>query len=126
MNLLSDWLFKNKKTKANKDTQFLLKYGNLKIGKLYREKEEFIFEYEDDFKKQTKIKPLVSFLDKSKKYQSKNLFPFFVARIPEPNRPIIKEEIKEKEIDKNDVFELLKYFGRRNGDNPFILEYEKH
>lgn len=125
MNLLPDWLLKNKKIKAREDIRFSLKYGNLKIGKLYREDENFTFEYENEFKKQDKIKRIVGFSNKEKKYESKNLFPFFVARIPEPNRPIIKEEIEKKKIDKNDVFQLLKYFGRENGDNPFILEHEK-
>lgn len=124
MKFFPDWLKKTKKVKVSNDLQFILKYGDLKIGKLYRENEKYIWEYEEEFKKQDKILPLASFSNKDKKYESKNLDPFFISRIPDPNRPIIKEEIAEKGIDKNDVFQLLKHFGRRNGNNPFFLECE--
>lgn len=102
---------------------FILKYRKLQIGCLYKYKDEWIFFYSSDFKKQNKIVPIFSFEDLNKQYRSKELFPYFQARIPSVKNPNVKEIIDRKKIDANNETVMLKEFGKETITNPFKLEY---
>jgi HipA-like protein len=103
------------------NVKFSLKYQNLTIGNLILDNDVWIFEYAEDFKKQTNIVPLTDFPRLDKVYESNELFPFFVERIPSLSQPKVKKIITEEKIDTNNEVQLLKRFGKTTITNPFQL-----
>lgn len=99
-----------------------LKIHNLIIGYLSFYNNEFVFKYSKDFKNQNKYNKIIGFPNLNKIYKSKELFPFFVVRIPGLKQPVIKEIIEKENIDVNNKMELLKRFGYQCITNPYILE----
>ncbi len=129
--LYPSWI-KKQKNKNKKEYHFLIKDKNLIIGELYtkneNEKRIYIFEYSEEFKEQhsgeNAVRKLTGFKE-FKTYKSEYLYPFFLSRIPDPNRPIIKEIIEKEGYDKNDPLQLLDRFGKKTLDNSFIVELKK-
>ena len=129
--LYPSWLKKNKhdSERNEKVYHFVVKDKNLIIGELYTKSENgkrfYIFKYSEEFKEQhskpNAVRKLAGFRD-FKTYKSEALYPFFMSRIPDPNRPIIKEIVEKKNIDKNDPLEILEHFGKKTLDNSFIVE----
>ena len=107
---------------GGKTFRFLLKYEERPIGFLVFEKGFWRFQYDDEFKKKLFIQPLANFPDIHKVYESEELFPFFITRIPTPNQPIrIKKLGEGPKNEDQDLGTLLKLFGRRSLTNPFEL-----
>jgi len=79
------------------------------------------FEYSEAFRKQDELRPLMDFPDVDKVYESKELWQFFVMRIPSPEQPEVEEIIRREHIKENDAVGLLKRFGEYTITNPFIL-----
>ena len=139
MNLLKklypSWLkpTNNNKTKQKPlQRKFIIKYKDLNVAKLTTDEDNnYIFEYTADFKKQYKenqeshVRKLAGFKE-FKTYKSKYLYPFFISRIPDPNRPIIKEIVEKENIDKTDPLALLERFAKRTLDNPFVVEKQEN
>lgn len=100
---------------------FRLAYNDFIIGSLFWDGTHWHFSYADDFKKQTKFAPLIDFPDVQKEYQTKELWPFFMHRIPSAARPDIKKVMDKKGIDSTNLVELLRLFGERNISNPYQL-----
>lgn len=98
------------------DVDFILKYNDLTIGELSFENGFWIFEYSVDFQNQHKITPLINFPQKDKKYQAKDLWPFFASRVPS-NAQLMKTGGK----DDDDLIMMLKKYGRHSITNPFEL-----
>lgn len=69
-------------TPTGVNVDFNLTYRNLIVGVLRLRDGEWCFKYSEEFKQQTQIKPLTDFPDVNKVYASKELYPFFVERIP--------------------------------------------
>ena len=101
---------------------FGLMYGNLPIGTLELREGTWHFTYSPAFKQQTEIPPIVGFPDVNKSYQSEELWPFFISRVPSTNRPAVKEVIDKEHIDETDLAALLERFGKKTIANPFELE----
>jgi len=55
-------------------------------------------------------------------YNSEELYPFFVQRIPGLGQTKVKEAIAEENIDEHNEAALLKRFGRFTITNPFELQ----
>lgn len=108
---------------SNSNISFILSIGNLKIGYLTYENDEWIFKYSKDFKVQQKYKRITGFSDLNKTYRKDVLWPFFKIRIPGLKQPMIKEIIDAENIDVSDEALLLKRFGKKIRSNPYILEY---
>jgi HipA-like protein len=108
-------------TPKNFEAVFELWYKELMIGILSLKDEIWSFQYSEAFKQQDRIKPLPDFPDVNKVYQSKELYPFFIQRIPSLNQPKVKETIKKEKIDEANIVELLKRFGQLSINNPFKL-----
>ena len=102
------------------DAEFELIYKKLIIGTLKPNDAVWSFEYSDNFKNQSDIKPIVDFPDKYKIYQSVALFPFFAFRIPSLQRLKIQKLVSENIT--NDEVTLLKMFGKRSIANPYELK----
>lgn len=100
---------------------FLLKYRNLDVGRLSLREGMWRFEYTDDFRRQTKIPPIVNFPVLDKRYESDTLWPFFVIRIPGLKQPAVQREIQEEKLDERNEAQLLRHFGKTSIANPFIL-----
>lgn len=63
----------------------------------------------------------MDFPDVDKVYESKELWQFFVMRIPSPEQPEVEEIIKREHIQEDDAVSLLKRFGEYTIANPFRL-----
>lgn len=125
-NLLSK-LFKNEEqaqeleAPVNTQVNMVLTYDGLMIGYLSHSKGTWKFEYSNEFKAQHKVDVLVDFPDKSQKYESSFLWPFFAHRIPGLGQPQIQDIIKEEKINPNNQIDLLQRFGKKSITNPFVL-----
>ncbi len=93
----------------------------LDVGRLSLREGTWHFEYTEDFRRQTKIRPIVNFPILDKHYESDTLWPFFVIRIPGLKQPAVQREIEKKELDERNEAQLLKHFGKTSIANPFIL-----
>ena len=102
-----------------------LYYGILVIGWLKKEDEIWEFKYSSDFQDRPDLRPLVQFPDKTKTYKSKRLYPYFLERIPNLKSAKIQAEMKKHGIASDDLFELLRLFGKRTIKDPFDLVYEE-
>lgn len=100
---------------------FHLYYEKLLIGTLIYDGENWSFKYSDNYKKESRIIPVIDFPDMQKEYVSRNLWPFFATRIPALNQPYHIKKIKKANISEDDSVELLKIFGRETITNPFRL-----
>jgi len=108
-------------TSKTKHASFGLLYNNLLVGVLELNNGIWKFYYAEPFKRQSDIAPLVNFPNVTKVYESEDLWPFFVSRIPSTNRPSVKEVIDKEHIDAGDLAALLGRFGKKTITNPFQL-----
>lgn len=109
------------KTQVSLETTFSLMYNTLAVGELAFDGENWTFYYTKMFQAQDEIHHIPSFPDKSRVYVSSELWPFFQARIPSLKQPKIQAIIKKENVKENDVIGLLKLFGARSINNPFVL-----
>jgi len=79
------------------------------------------FEYSDEFRHQDDLRPLPEFPELSEPYESKELWQFFVMRIPSPEQAEVEEILKREHIQEDDAVSLLRRFGERTIANPFRL-----
>lgn len=103
------------KVSDQEEVTFYLKYNDLLVGTLSFFEGNWYFEYSEDFKAQSNILPLINFPDKSKKYISDTLWPFFATRVPS-NAQLLLPDDRE-----SDLINDLKQHGTRTIANPFIL-----
>ncbi|MEO0585524.1 MAG: HipA N-terminal domain-containing protein [Bacteroidota bacterium] len=106
---------------SNLKATFTLHYGKLAIGKLKLENRKWTFRYTREFKAQNEIKPITEFPRTDKVYESEELFPFFVHRIPSLSQPKIRATIEREKIEANEAA-LLRRFGEHSISNPFRLQ----
>jgi HipA-like protein len=109
-------------TPQNVHIVFELSYKNVLIGLLELNNGTWKFGYSDEFKNQNSLLPIVDFPAIDKIYESKELWPFFMSRIPGLGQPIVQQIIKKNKINDNDEVSLLKQFGKKTIANPYILE----
>ena len=102
--------------------EFALLYREHHIGTLTLHNGIWSFAYSEYFKNKKPIQPLSDFSDVNKVYQSQDLHPFFLQRIPSLEQPKIKRIVAEEKIDILNEVDLLKRFGRQTIANPFILQ----
>ena len=108
-------------TPTNVEASFKLAYRSLTVGTLTLKKGQWIFSYTSAFKQQRAIKPLPNFPDVEKTYESEELFPFFVSRIPGMGQPKVQGILEKENINDHDEVALLRRFGFRSIANPFEL-----
>lgn len=109
------------KTKTGVEAQFSLLLDQDVIGQLGFANNLWTFEYSTWFKNQNSIKPLTQFPNINEKYESKELWPFFVSRIPSKKQPQVKEYITEHPEESNNLVALLGRFAAHSVNNPFTL-----
>lgn len=98
------------------------------IGKLYKEEEQYYFEYITENVEEAKkngFNLLISFPDENKIYTNNRLFATFSSRLPDKRRPDINKILTTYQLKKYDEFELLKRSGAKlPTDNfEFITKY---
>jgi hypothetical protein len=108
--------------KADGDNRFVLKIKDLVIGHLWTEDGQWVYEYSEDFRNQDYYARLTGFSKLDKTYRSKYLWPFFQIRIPGLKQPMIKEIIRDENLDASNEAVLLRRFGRLSMSNPYVLE----
>lgn len=94
------------------------------VGKFWREKGKFFFEYDPAYQKLKQAIPLGPEFELWKsKFSSRKLFPSLADRIPSPQNPAYKDYCDQWGIDEkeSDPFILLTTIGRR-GPSTFIFE----
>lgn len=125
MQRAKDWLGMKKELKVAPDVQaeFSLFLGNLLVGKLSVIEGRWQFEYSEEFKLKTELRPLVEFPDLDKVYEHDELWQFFASRIPSTEQPDVEAVLESENIAEDDLIALLKRFGKRTITNPFELKY---
>lgn len=112
-------------TPQNERATFVLEYEELVLGILRLADGKWEFEYSPEFVTQLKkpgaVKPLVDFPDPNKTYVSRDLWPFFLSRIPSLSQPAVREEVDRQNLDPASETQLLRAFGKRSIANPFEL-----
>ena len=124
MPILIEWLGFRKPMQAlptKTEAKFLLKYDNLLIGTLSASGGNWKFEYSEEFKRRSDLRPIIEFPDISKIYERPDLWQFFASRIPSPEQNEVEEILKRENIEIDDAVGLLKRFGRKTITNPFEL-----
>ncbi len=106
---------------ANSSGAFKLIYENQTIGHLEYSKGIWKFYYDNEYIIDSNKQPIVDFPDKEKKYTAETLWPFFATRIPTLNQSYQYKKIKKANIEQNDSVGLLKLFGNKTINNPFLL-----
>jgi len=109
-------------TPQGETATFLLKYGSITVGDLSLQDGVWRFAYSAEFQRQREIRPIIDFPHLSGTYESKSLWPFFMARIPSLSQPKVQETIQNEGLDRSNSAELLRRFGERTISNPFLLE----
>lgn len=109
------------KTPKDKNIIFKVFYKDYHIAILELQNGEWIFYYTDFFKQSEDLPTIVDFQDKEKKYTANELWPFFTSRIPSLKQPRIQNIIIKKNINFNDMTDLLKNFGQRTITSPYEL-----
>ncbi|MEN9302061.1 MAG: hypothetical protein RL264_490 [Bacteroidota bacterium] len=99
--------------------KFTLSYKELSIGFLeFSPKDDsWTFSYSDEFKNQNTIAPIISFPDKNKIYNGKELWSFFSSRIPDN----VGSSVGESKTENKALLDLLQSYGRKTITNPFDL-----
>lgn len=122
--MIKDWLASHKAIKAPPEirAEFKLFYDELLVGILSVAEGTWRFAYSDEFKKQDELRPLLEFPDLDQVYESKDLWQFFMMRIPSPEQAEVEEILKREHIEEDDAVSLLKRFGERTTANPFRLQ----
>lgn len=127
VNFIKKWLSKSDEDYAmhlptDEKVTFLLKLGDVEVGKLICQNGIWKFSYSYDFKNNAdKYNSLVGFSDVNKTYESDTLWPFFRLRIPGLKQPKIQEILEFENIDKENEVALLKRFGKKTIANPYSL-----
>jgi len=104
------------------EIKFTLSIVDLVIGALSIEDGMWVFRYSEAFKAQDKYERLTGFSDLDKTYRAEVLWPFFKIRIPGLKQPMIRDIIRDENLDEDNEAALLKRFGRQSMSNPYILE----
>src|SRR5258707_124673 len=102
------WLGFHKAVEAPPEVraQFKLFFEDLLIGTLSVADSHWKFEYSSEFKKHDELRPLIDFPDVDKIYESKELWQFFVMRIPSPEQAEVEEILKREHIREDDAVSL--------------------
>ena len=104
---------------TEEDATFHVYLDKLQVGILLYANGMWHFRYSDEFRAQDRIQPLANFPSKNKEYSARELWPFFVSRIPSNAQLQI-----EKEQPRESLVKLLQKFGRRTVANPYVLRPE--
>jgi len=113
--------FSSSNLNSKKDAQFILTYKGKKIGILEHKNNKWRFWYDEQYKKELFIAPIIDFPIVDKIYEFDELPPFFAARIPSLNQPFHFKKLLKYNGDKNDLVSLLEIFGQKSINNPFEL-----
>ena len=112
-------------TSQTEKALFTLLFEQLIVGTLELRDGVWVFKYSPEFEAQLdhedSVRPLVDFPDVTKTYKSRDLWPFFMARIPSISQPRVLEEIQRQGLDQTSASQLLRAFGERSIANPFLL-----
>jgi len=113
--------FTSENLKSKKEARFILTYKGKNIGVLEHKNNKWYFKYDDQYKKELFVAPLIDFPIVEKNYEFEELPPFFAARIPNINQPFHFKKLAKYKGDKNDLVSLLEIFGQKSINNPFEL-----
>lgn len=99
---------------------------HMKIACLTFDNNIWSFQYTYAFKNQNKLVPILVFPDVNVTYSSKELWPFFLARIPSLKQPDIRKELKlDNTQQKIELVDLLTKYGEKSINNSLIMIRQK-
>ncbi len=119
---IQEWLEGIRRPHRDVSVTFLLHFRDLEVGSLSFESGWWTFQYSDDFREQTELKPLTDFPDLNRVYRDQDLWPFFTQRIPSLQQPAVQAFMRKRHLDEVDQVSLLRRFGQRTVANPFALD----
>lgn len=89
------------------------------VGHLRFQQGLWTFEYDAEFKaKREQFHPIEGFDRFDHVYQSRTLFPFFAVRIPDLDRPDVRQRLEADHLRDPEPTDLLRLFGRRVVSSP--------
>ncbi len=123
---IRDWigLSRNQTCPRGVHARFALTYDRVLVGFLDACDGEWVFRYSDEFRNQKALRPITEFPETGKIYRSRELWPFFLLRIPSPKQSAVRAIIEKEHIDTSDDVQLLRRFGRHAVFSPFELAPE--
>lgn len=98
-------------------------YGGAEVAELRHERERYVFRYLDAFREKG-LAPLPG-LPEGEPRISFDLPRFFAERIPDCQRPEIRELIRQKGLSDDDKLALLAELSRRSVTDPFELVLDR-
>lgn len=121
--LIRKWMDRGEDARTPKDAhaRFQLVYGGVPVGNLSVREGQWTFQYTDEFRERSDLRPIVEFPDVSKTYVSEELWPFFAMRIPSLSQSNIRGIIAHEHIDETDDAALLRRFGKTSVSTPYQL-----
>lgn len=122
LKILADWLTGTKPPARESQVAFRVLLGDLEVGTLSREDNEWTFRYSEAFRSQTKVQPIIDFPNLEAVYRNPTLWPFFQLRIPSTSQPEVVRRIMSTSLGSFDEGVLLREFGRWSVANPFELQ----
>jgi hypothetical protein len=97
-------------------------HGRVLVGSLWKRGDRFVFEYADDFA-HANLPPLPDFPVTDRQYESPDLWPFFLVRLPPADRPDVQRVIKDRGLEPDDTLGILGKLGRKAVSFPYELEF---
>lgn len=113
------------KSQAEEEVRLFLDLPDkrLFVGRLWKQREVFLFQYSDEFLSRTDLPLLPDFPRRDKGfYRSERLWPFFLVRLPPLGRADVQRAVKEEGIEPANTLEMLARLGRRAISSPYELE----
>lgn len=109
------------KADGDAEATFEVRYGHALVGTLRHTRGQWVFSYSDGFKQGSGMRPIADFPDVAKRYEEKDLWPFFASRIPSLENPRVRIKLHEENVNATDLVGLLRLFGKRTIANPLEL-----
>ncbi len=94
------------------------------VGTLSIEDGKWSFAYGPDYADDDRLPAISPFPQKSQRYESTYLWPFFLSRLPEKGRKDIDQAIRELGLEDAGEIELLGQLSRRAVSSPYEFELE--
>lgn len=90
-----------------------------RIGVLRKDGDEFVFSYDPSYMITPNAAPIAAFPELHKEYRSERLWPFFAVRLPPVEREDVRDAMRRRDIEDDDVFRLLGELSKRAVASPY-------
>lgn len=93
------------------------------VGTVRIEDDEYVFEYDEDYRKLEDAVPISAFPDMHKAYRSERLWPFFTVRMPPADRRDVRLLLEREKISTDNQLRLLGFLSSHAVVSPYEFEF---